>query len=182
MAVVPILPPAGENGDHAEAGERAELHLLSGVKIDHDGPANVSKYFSPTVEESAHHKSSGDAKGASNAMDAADGTAASTSQDRHVESIERRTGSFRGRLLRGAKVSCEDGYKLYVVEKEPSSDREEDDEGEAEPRGRGNGAYRIIGSTDACTYWKHHVPVDPSTDALYRAMKWVNVAGVLHGD
>ncbi len=180
MAVVPILAPRRDDGDHA--GDKSELHLLNGVSVDHDGPAKVSKYFLPTIEE-CHVDA--------NAENTIDAPAATTSQLQQGEAIGRRTGSFRGRLLRGAKVTCEEGYKVYVMEKESEAadgggdvgdDVDDDGEGDADRKERDCGVYRIVDSRQSFTYWKHHVPVDPSTDALYRAMQWVRVAGALHGD
>ena len=186
MTVVPIL--AARRDD--EGSSPAELHLLNGVSVEHDGPANVSKYFLPTIEV-CHAEAN-----VANTMDA---SAASTGQRQRGEAMERCTGAFRGRLLRGAKVTCEDGYKLYVLEKQRDTadgagdvvddvvdddvDDDVDDRGGEAGGKQGDGdAYRIVGSRKSFTYWKHHVPVDPSTDALYRAMQWVRVAGALHGD
>jgi hypothetical protein len=59
-------------------------------------------------------------------------------------------------------------------------DADDDGEEDAETKERDGTVYRIVDSRESFMYWKHHVPVDPSTDALYRAMQWVGVAGALH--
>jgi len=180
MAVVPILAQRRDDGDHAEDRSGEELHLLNGVSVDHDGPANVSKYFLPSIQECHVDMRVGDAK---------DASAASTSRLQQAETPGWWTGSFRGRLLRGARVTCEDGYKIYVMEKESDTanggadeggDADDDGEEDAETKERDGTVYRIVDSRESFMYWKHHVPVDPSTDALYRAMQWVGVAGALH--
>ena len=65
MAVVPILAQRRDDGDHAEDRSGEELHLLNGVSVDHDGPANVSKYFLPSIQECHVDMRVGDAKDAS---------------------------------------------------------------------------------------------------------------------
>lgn len=169
MTVVKILPldrPQGEGG---------ELHLLSGCAIDHDGPANVAKYFTSTIEELP--STAGAATGVSQHNASGSGSAVAGG---------RRTASFRGRLMQGAKVaSSEEGYTFYVLEKEPDREEEGDAADDADG-GAGDGTmggdWRIVGSAEHINYWKHHVPVDPATDAVYRAMGWLRTAKVLHSD
>jgi len=86
--------------------------------------------------------------------------------------------------MRGGKVSSsEAGYKFYVLEKEPERERGEEDEDAGAEDGRSTGGdWRVVGSAQQISYWKHHVPVDPATDAVYRAMGWLRTAKALHSD
>ena len=173
MTVVKILPLDRPHGE----GE--ELHLLSGCAIDHDGPANVTKYFTPTIEELP--STAGAATGVSHVISQPNASGSGS-----AVAGGRRTASFRGRLMRGAKVaSSEEGYKFYVLEKEPDREEEGDAADDADvgaSNGTTGGDWRIVGSAEHINYWKHHVPVDPATDAVYRAMGWLRTAKALHSD
>lgn len=177
--MVNILPQ--RRSDDADQLQ-SELHLLSGCSIDHNGVANVASYFTPTIEDAT------DVASASSVPSAASSAVASTSKLANLNIVGRQTASFRGRLMRGAKVASEAGYKFYVlvneVEREPEDDEEEDDEDRDEGEGsQATGCdWRIIASADNISYWKHHVPVDPGTDAVYRAMSWVRTADALHSE
>ena len=159
MAVVPILGRESREGDQGTDGQDdgVELHLINGCSVEYDGPANVSTYFTPSIERQG-----------------------STAPSK--EGLGQLTASFRGRLLRGATVTCESGYSLHVMQKELVQGQGEDESNDdGDGAGEAGTAYRIVSSTDCCSYWKHHVPVDPATDALYRAMAWVSTAQALHG-
>ncbi|CAL8264245.1 unnamed protein product [Lota lota] len=89
----------------------------------------------------------------------------STIKDRKQE----KTVSFRGRGLRGAELSCPQGYTgLVLKEVNPNGSDQEDR------------TVKVSSTFDKLTYWNLETPPN-SDDMVVMAMDWPELAEAIHG-
>uniref|UniRef100_A0A8C5A7Y8 Uncharacterized protein n=1 Tax=Gadus morhua TaxID=8049 RepID=A0A8C5A7Y8_GADMO len=100
--------------------ERTTVHLMP-CEIEHNGPAQVSQYFSATTKDRKQDK----------------------------------TVSFRGRGLRGAELSCPQGYTGLVLKEDRT--------------------VKVSSVFDKLTYWNLETPPN-SDDMVVMAMDWPELA------
>ncbi|KAJ3588162.1 hypothetical protein NHX12_011756 [Muraenolepis orangiensis] len=89
----------------------------------------------------------------------------STIKDRKQE----KTVSFRGRGLRGAELSCPQGYTgLVLKDVNPNASDQEDR------------TVKVSSTFDKLTYWNLETPPN-SDDTLVMSMDWPELAEAIHG-
>ncbi|XP_061756181.1 ribonuclease H2 subunit C isoform X3 [Nerophis ophidion] len=139
---------------------RQPMHMIP-CEIEHNGPAQVSQYFTAAVKDRKHGRLH---------------FLMSFFQNCHLIinycmffPLLEKTVSFRGRGLKGQELTCPQGYTGLVLKEINTTGSDQEDR-----------TLKVTSVFDKLTYWNLETPPN-SDDAVVMAMDWPDLAEAIHG-
>ncbi|KAG0323119.1 Ribonuclease H2 subunit C [Linnemannia gamsii] len=196
--------PAAHLQSSVKTLDQTSLHLLP-CGIQHDGKANIASFFflvdgkyPSTLADASVTTTVSEVANTSSAS-ALTGNATATVPTLEAKSVAPEV-SFRGRTLKGAVMTVPTGYigTIYKPTEQggegrgnssnndlkPSQDMDLDEDQEYEAMLKGMQEERRSMRTEAqfteWTSWGHDDQPTSDTDKVVRAMRWIDIAHVLH--